>query len=124
MNVCNQGPNTKSRELLNKVSARVSTAADQYTAAFSALNALDTDPGAQWRTELFVLRANVIRGILEPSLPDHPDPEHASAILARSLLSGGAFPKGNHAPSWIWRGAPTSADAVGGYNEGLSFLHS
>ena len=123
VNICNQGPNTKLQELLNRVSAWVLTAADQYTTAFLALNALNMDPGAQWQTELFVLRTNNIHGMSELSLPNHLDPEHVSAILARSLLSGGAFPERNHALSWIWRGAPTSADVVGGYNEGLSFLH-
>lgn len=121
LNVRHQGPNTKSRELLNRVTARISNAAEQYSAAYSALGALDPDPGAQWRAELFELRPGDIRGVSEPSLPDHPDPERASAILSRTLLSGGALPEGNHTPSWIWRGAPTSVDAVDGYNECSSF---
>ena len=121
VNVRHQGPNTRSRELLNRVSARISAAADQYTAAHSALSALDTNPKADWRTELLILHTKDIRGVSEPSLLDHPDPERASAILARTLLSGGALPEGNHMPSWIWRGAPTSADAVGGYNKCISF---
>ena len=121
VNVRHQGPNTKSRELLNRVSARISTAADQYTVAHSALSTLDANPKARWRTELLVLHAKDIRGVSEPTLPDHPDPERANAILARMLLSGGALPEGNQTTSWIWRGAPTSTDAVGGYNECLSF---
>jgi hypothetical protein len=122
VNVRHQGPNTKSRELLSRVSTRISTAADQYTTAYTALGVLDPDSKAQWRTELFVLRTEDIRGVSEPSLPDHPDPERVSAILARTLLSGGVFPEGNRAPSWIWRGAPTSTDATGGYNECWFFL--
>lgn len=120
VNVRHQGPNTRSRELLNRVSNQISSAAEKYTAARSALDALDPDPAASWRTVLLVLHAKDIRGISEPSLPDHPDPERATAILARTLLSGGVVPDGNHTPSWIWRGAPTSVDAVSGYNEGLS----
>ena len=119
VNVRNQGPNTKSRELVNSVASRISVAADRYTVAYSALCELDTDPTAQWRAELHTLNAADIRGVSEPSLPDHPDPERASAVLARMLLGGGAYPEGNHVPSWIWRGAPTSDGAVGGYNEGL-----
>jgi len=118
INVRHQGPNTKSRDLINTVSSRISVAADRYSTAYPALCALDTDPTAKWRTELHVLNANDIRGVSEPSLPDHPDPERASAILARRLLNGGAHPEGNHMPSWIWRGAPTSDGAVSGYNEG------
>lgn len=118
INVRHQGPNTKSQELLNRVSTQISTAADRYTTAYSALGALDTDLKAQWRTELSVLRAEDVRGISEPSLPDHPDPERASAMLARMLLKKGVFPEGSHVPSWIWRGAPTNDDAVDGYNEG------
>ena len=120
VNVRHQGPNTKSRELVSRVSSRISVAADRYTAAYSALDALDTDPTAEWQTEFRALHANDIRGVSEPSLPDHPDPERASAILARTLLGGGVHPEGNHTPSWIWRGAPTSDGAVSGYNEGSS----
>lgn len=120
LNVRHQGPNTKSREFINRVSSRISIAADRYTAAYSALDALDTDSTAKWRTEFRPLHASDIRGVSERSLPDHPDPERASAILARTLLNGGAYPEGNHTLSWIWRGAPTSDGAVDGYNEGLS----
>ena len=119
VNVWHQGPNTKSRELLNRVSTQISSATERYTTARSALDTLDTYPTAQWQTELLVLHAKDVRGVSEPLLPDHPDPEWVSAILARMLLSGGVFPEGNHTPSWIWRGAPTSTDAVTGYNEGL-----
>lgn len=119
VNVRSQGPNTKSQALLKRVSAHISTAADRYRTAYSALDALDTGHEAQWRTELFVLHKRDIRAISEPVMPSHPDPRRASAILARTLLSGGVSPEGNHAPSWIWRGAPTSDDAVSGYNEGL-----
>ena len=121
VNVRHQGPNTRSRELLNRVTSHITSAAEKYNAARSAVDVLDTDPAAQWRTELLILHANDIRGISEPSLPDHPDPQRASAILARTLLSGGVTPEGNYTPSWIWRGAPTSADAVSGYNEGLLY---
>ena len=120
VNVRSQVPNTRSRGLITSVTSRVSDAADRYTAAYSALSALETDPSAEWRTELHLLNAGDIRGVSEPSLPDHPDPERAAAMLARVLLGGGAYPEGNHMPSWIWRGAPTSDDAVDGYNEGLS----
>lgn len=118
VNVRHQGPNTRSRELLDRVSAQVSAAAERYTTAFSALNILDTNPKAQWRTELQVLNVNDIRGMSEPLLPDHPDPEHAKAVLERMLLNGGVFPDGNQSSSWIWRGGHVSTDAVSGYNEG------
>lgn len=118
INVRHQGPNTKSRNLVSTVSSRIAAAADRYSTAYPALCALDTDPTATWRTELQTLNASDIRGVSEPSLPDHPDPDRASAILARRLLSGGAYPEGNHMPSWIWRGAATSDGAVSGYNEG------
>ena len=120
VNVRHQGPNTKAQELLKRVSARISTTTDKYTTAYSALDTLDPDPLAQWRTELLVLDTKDIRGVSEPLLPDHPDPEHASAILGRMLLSQGVFPEGNRTTSWIWRGALTSANGASGYNEGLS----
>ena len=117
VNVRHQGPNTKSRGLVDRVAAQISTAADRYTTAHSALMALDTDPTAEWRTELLVLHEKDIRSISEPPPPSHPDPARASAILARTLLNGGVLPEGNRTLSWIWRGAPTSADGVSGYNE-------
>ena len=48
VNVRHQGPNTKSRELLNRVSTRISATADKYTTAYAALSTLDLDPSAQW----------------------------------------------------------------------------
>ena len=92
VNVRHQGPNTKSRDLINTVSSRISATADRYSTSYPALCELDTDPTAKWQTELHTLHANDIRGVSEPSLPDHPDPDRASAILARKLLSGGAYP--------------------------------
>jgi len=88
----------------------------------SALSALDTDPAAEWRTELLTLHEKDIHGVSETSPPDHPDPKRARAILGRTLLNGGVLPEGNRAVSWIWRGAPTSDDSVGGYNECLFVL--
>lgn len=118
LNVRHQGPNTKSRALLDRVSAQVSAAAEKYSAARLTLDTLDSDPKAQWRKELEVLNQSDIRGMLEPELQNHSNPKHASATLGRMLLSGGAFPQGNTTTSWIWRGAPTNAEAVSGYNEG------
>ena len=80
---------------------------------------LTQTPQAEWRAELFVLHEKDIHGMSEPSLPDHPDPECASMILGRTLLNGGVPPDGNHSLSRIWRGAPTSTEAVSGYNECL-----
>ena len=119
VNVRHQGPNTKSRELLNRVSARISACADKYRAARSALDALDPDPMASWRHEFLLLQAKDVRGMSEPKLPDHPDPERARVIQARMLLGGGVFPEGNQTLSWIWRGAATEPEGVTGYNEGL-----
>ena len=121
VNVRHQGPNTRSREFIGRVSSRISVAVDRYIAAYSALDVLDANSTAKWRTEFRPLHTNNICGVSEPSLPDHPDPKHASAILARTLLNGGAYPEGNHTVSWIWRGAPTSNGAASGYNEGLPY---
>ena len=120
LNVRHQGPNTKSRELVNRVSARISACADKYRAARSALDALDPDPVAPWRRELLILQAKDIRGMSEPKLPDHPDPERAKAIQTRALLNGGVFPDGTQTLSWIWRGVPTRPEGATGYDEGLS----
>ena len=122
VNVRHQGPNTKSRGLVDRVAAQISTAADRYRTAYSALRALDLDPKAKWRTELLILHERDVRAISEPSPPSHPDPARASAILARTLLNGGVLPEGNRTLSWIWRGVPTSTDAVDGYNECSFFL--
>jgi hypothetical protein len=123
VNVRHQGPNTRSRKLLDRVSVRISTWADKYCAAHSALNALDTDPKASWRHEFLVLETKDIRGMSEPKLPNHPDPERAKTIQARSLLNGGVLPEGGQTLSWIWRGAPTESDGGTGYSEGLSYLN-
>lgn len=124
INVRHQGPNTKSRALLDRVSTQIDTAAEKYRSARLALDALDPNPKAPWRIELQVLNQTDIRGMSEPEMPNHSNPERASAVLDRMLLSGGVFPEGNTKSSWIWRGAPTNAEAVSGYNEGLSCFPS
>ena len=123
LNVRHQSANTRSRGLLDRVSARISACVDKYSAARSALDILDPNPMASWRRELLILEAKDIRGMSEPKPPNHPDPERASAIQARSLLNGGVFPDGGQTLSWIWRGVPTGPDGDAGYNEGLSYLY-
>jgi len=119
VNVCHQGPNTKSRELLNQVSARVLACADKYRVAHSALDALDPDPMASWCHELLVLQAKDVHGMSEPKQSDHPDPEHANAIGTRTLLGGGVFPQSGQTLSWIWRGVPAGPKGATRYNEGM-----
>ena len=119
VNIRHQGPNTKSRELLDRVLDRISACADKYRAARSALEALDPDPAASWRHEFLILQEKDVRGMSEPKPSDHPDRKRANAILARTLLGKGELPQGNHTLSWIWRGAPTGPEGDGGYNEGM-----
>ena len=75
---------------------------------------------ALWRHELLILQAKDVHGMSEPKLPDHPDPERAKAIQARTQLNGGVFPDGAQTLSWIWRGVPTGPEGAAGYDEGLS----
>lgn len=123
LNIHHQGPNTRSRESLGRVSARISTCVAKYRAARAALDALDPDPMAVWRRDFLTLHEKDIRGMSEPKPPDHPDPERAKAIQARGLLSGGVPPDSSQALSWIWRGMPIGPDDATGYNEG-SFVFS
>ena len=119
INVRHQGPNTKSQDLLRRVSARISSCVGKYRAARAAIDALDPDPTASWRDDFLPLRDQDIRGMSEPKPSNHPDPERARAIQARTLLSGGAFPDGGQVLSWIWRGVPVGPEDAMGYNEGL-----
>ena len=118
LNVRHQGPNTRSRESLGRISGRISTCVDKYRAAQAALDALDPDPTAAWRHDFLILHEKDIRGMSEPKPPNHPDPERAKAIQSRALLSGGVPPDSSHMLSWIWRGMPTGPDEATGYNEG------
>ena len=123
VNVRHQGPNTRSRELLDRVSARILASADKYRAAHSALDTLDPDPKASWRNELLVLEVKDVRGMAEPKPLDHLDFERANAAQARILLPGGVFPEGSQTILWIWRGVPTGSEDVTGFNEGFSVFH-
>ena len=118
LNVRHQGPNTRSRESLGRVSARIETCVAKYRAARAVLDALDPDPTAAWRHDFLILHEKDIRGMSEPKLTDHPEPERAKAIQARMLLSGGIPPEGSQTLSWIWRGMPIGPDDATGYNEG------
>lgn len=113
---------TPSRKLLNCVSARVSTCADKYNTACSALNTLNPDPSASWCHKFLILQAKDICGMSELKLPDHPDPEHTRVIQERTMLNGGVHPEGGQTLSWIWRGVPMGPEGTTGYNEGLFAL--
>jgi hypothetical protein len=105
VNVRHQVPNTRSRNLLNRVNAKLTTFAAKYRHAFASLQALDQDKESEWREEFFELRTQDVRGLAQAELPSAPTQERAEELQARSLLNGGAVPEGDRTVSWIWRGS-------------------
>ena len=106
INVRHQIPNTRSRNLLNRVNTKIEAFATKYRHAFASLQALHQGEGsAEWRQEFFELRNQDVRGLSEAELPNAPTRERAEELQARSLLNGGTVPEGNRTVSWIWRGS-------------------
>jgi len=105
VNVRHQAPNTRSRNLLNRVNTKIETIATKYRRAFTTLQALDQHEGSEWRSEFFELRKQDVRGLSEAELPSAPTRERAEELQARSLLNGDVVPEGNRTISWIWRGS-------------------
>ena len=105
VNVRHQMPNTRSRNLLNRISTKIETAAAKYRRALTALQALDQCGSSEWCSEFLELRNQDVRGLSEAALPKAATQERAEELQARTLLNGDVVPEGNRTVSWIWRGS-------------------
>ena len=105
VHVQHQAPNTRSRNLLNRVNVKIEAIAVKYRRAFTALKALDPDGKLDQRSEFLELRSQDVRGMSQAELPDAPTRERAEELRKRTLLNGGAAPEGHRTISWIWRGS-------------------
>ena len=120
VNVRHQVPNTRSRGLLDRVSAKISTSAEKYRAAYAALLALDPDPAAKWKSELRPLNPKDVRPMFSndpinttTDLPSDEDNE----VPVHGLLRGGVIAEGSRTLSWIWIGTPNDTSSASGYHE-------
>jgi hypothetical protein len=120
VHVRHQAPNTRSRNLLNRIDTKIGVIAAKYRHAFLMLQALDPSVTSEWRSEFQELKKRDVRSLSQPELPDAPTQERAEELHARTLLNGGVMPEGNRTISWIWRGSSQdgSGDRGGEYNKG------
>ena len=121
VHVRHQAPNTRSRNLLNRINVKIDTIAAKYRRALTALQALDTCGKSEWRSEFHKLRKQDVRYLSQAELPKAPTQERTKELHARTLLKGVA-PKGNRMISWIWQGSLKDQVGEDGYNEGLSSI--
>ena len=105
INVRHQAPNTRSKDLLNRINTKIDALAIKYRNAFAGLQVLDQCADSEWREEFLELKSQDVRGLSEAELPDAPTRERAEELQARSLLNGGVMPEGSRKVSWIWRGS-------------------
>jgi len=105
VNVRHQASNTRSRNLLNRINAKIDVVATKYRHAFASLQALDQREEPEWRSEFLELGNQDVRGMSEAELPKAPTRERAQDLQARSLLNNNIVPEGNRTISWIWRGS-------------------
>lgn len=128
VNVRHQVPNTRSRDLLNRIKKKIDASAIKYNHARNMLQALDRSSGSEWRSEFLKLRPNDIRCMAQAELPSAPTQERAEELQARTLLNDGVVPEGSRTVSWIWRGSlkDDSGSHVGWkeYGEGLPLSFS
>lgn len=118
VHVRHQGPNTRSRDLLNRVNTKIVAISSKYRHAFAMLGILDPCRTSEWRSEFLELRKQDVRGLSQAELPNAPTQERAEELQARTLLSGNVFPEGNRTVSWIWRGSlKDTSDGQGGCDE-------
>ena len=118
VNVRHQVPNTRSKNLINRINTKIGAAATKYRRAFMALQALDQCGSSEWCSEFLELKTQDVRGLSEAALPDAATQERAVELQARTLLNGGAVPEGNRTVSWIWRGSLKSgSEDEGGHDE-------
>jgi hypothetical protein len=105
VHVRHQAPNTRSRNLLNRIGTKVNVVAAKYRHAFAMLQALDPCSGSEWRAEFLELQKQDVRCLSQAELPEASTQERAEQLRARTLLSKGVAPEGNRTVSWIWRGS-------------------
>ena len=120
VNVRHQAPNTRSRNLLDRLSTKINASAEKYRAAYTALLALDSDPTAKWRSEFQPLHQKDIRSMSDTDtvhpitgLPSDED----NGLPTHGLLPGGIIPEGSRTLSWIWGGTLSDNSSTPGYNE-------
>ena len=123
VHVRHQAPNTRSRNLLNRINVKIDTVVAKYRRAFTALQVLDTCGESEWRLEFQELRKQDVRCLSQAEWPDAPTQERADELHVRTLLNG-VTPEGSRTVSWIWRGSlkgiSGGQDGEDEYNEGLS----
>ena len=121
VHVRHQASNTRSRNLLNRVNAKVDATAAKYRYAFGTLKALDPKGKLGWRSQFLELWGQDVRYMSQAELPDAPTRQRAEQLQAKSLLSGKVVPEGNRTVSWIWRGSlkGNAQDGPSEYDEGL-----
>lgn len=128
VHVRHQGPNTRARNLLNRIGEKIDTIAAKYRHALVALQALDQCSGSAWRSEFLELKKQDVRCLSEVELPGAPTKERAIELQARTLLSGNVTPEGNRTVSWVWRGSvnggPEDQGGQEEYGEGQSSFYS
>ena len=105
VHVRHQAPNTRARNLLNRVNDKIETIATKYRHALAMLQALDKRSTSVWRVEFLELRKQDVRCLSQAELPGAPTQAHAEELHERTLLNGGVTPEGNRTVSWIWRGS-------------------
>lgn len=105
VHVRHQAPNTRARNLLNRVNNKIETIATKYRHALAMLQALDQCGASEWRLEFLELRKQDVRCLSQVELPDAPTQARAEELHERTLLNGGITPEGNRTVSWIWRGS-------------------
>ena len=125
VNVRHQVPNTRSRDLLKRVVAKIEAKAVKYRHARKMLQALDQSSGAEWCLELLELRPQDVRCMDQAELPSAPTQERALVLQARTLLKANVMPEGSRTVSWIWRGSLKDSSGDDDvrkkeYGEGLS----
>ena len=120
VNVRHQGANTRSRGLLDRISAKIDMSAEKYRAAYLALHTLDSNPAAKWRAELQPLRQGDIRTMSGEDMTcasSGPPSSESDPPPTRHLLPGGVLPEGSRTLSWIWSGTLNDASTTPGFNE-------
>ena len=124
INIRHQAPNTRSHNLLNRVTKKIEASAAKYRYAHNMLQALDLSNSPEC-SEFLELKLQDIRCMSEAEMPSAPTKERMEERQARTLLNGGAMPEGNQTVSWIWRGSlkDDSGDHAvqREYGEGLLF---
>lgn len=97
-----QRESTRARVVLSEFASKINLIADRYREAFAALQVLDPNTSADWRSRFQPLKKEDVRAMHADSDDDDDDDDNVSTNRRKNRRKRKRKGDGYHKPSWIW----------------------